>query len=496
MDKIQEDTTYSFPPLPSTPPPAGSGESFLPEEQPAGKLREKNTAFVETGLIILGLLAIFILLPRDSGGDGYQRFLALWQILTRHSMPTLKLSLIGPIFALPLTFIGWKLSGHTYSGAYTWTIVYNQVIFAATLLVGYLFLRKHMNRSLLRKFYLLLITGSMFVAHLAFFYGEVFTALGVGFGLLLVFVSQKGKFGWGAVILGVANTPAALGGLALVLGKQIWDRRRLRYVSILVATLALVFGEAWLRRGSPFATGYSDDYGYVTFMPYSGLPGFSYPFFFGVISLLFSFGKGLLWFTPGLLLPIRKSLQRWHSRDGQSPLWQVTILWYLFVIGLIVVYARWWSWYGGAYWGPRFLLFASLPASLALAVRLHHPKDASLKLNLLTLVILLLSVWVCIDGAVYQWTNGITLPGVCSNNNYALEMACYYIPEFSALWYPFVIHKLPDTNGWIWIAYELLVFVYLAIPLFAQIASQSKQGWQSWKEHQGNVWLKIRNWSL
>ena len=44
-------------------------------------------------------------------------------------------------------------------------------------------------------------------------------------------------------------------------------------------------------------------------MPYSGRQGFSYPFFLGLISILFSFGKGLIWFSPGLLLPVRRALK-------------------------------------------------------------------------------------------------------------------------------------------------------------------------------------------
>ena len=40
--------------------------------------------------------------------------------------------------------------------------------------------------------------------------------------------------------------------------------------------------------------------GFRTALPYSGQPGFSYPFFFGVLSVLFAFGRGLVFFAPGL----------------------------------------------------------------------------------------------------------------------------------------------------------------------------------------------------
>ena len=39
-----------------------------------------------------------------------------------------------------------------------------------------------------------------------------------------------------------------------------------------------------------------------------GRPGFSYPLFFGELSALLSFGKGLAFYAPGLILPIRRAL--------------------------------------------------------------------------------------------------------------------------------------------------------------------------------------------
>src|SRR5262249_11087533 len=154
----------------------------------------------------------------------------------------------------------------------------------------------------------ILIVASMFTAHLAFFYGEVFTALCVGFGILLVCIRIAAPVSWIAIILGVANTPAVLAGLILMMFKYVLDSKRLRYLLIIVGAVLLIGIVAWIRDGSPTRNAYSSDHGFVTFMPYSGLPGFSYPIFFGILSILFSFGKGLLFFAPGLLLPIRKTL--------------------------------------------------------------------------------------------------------------------------------------------------------------------------------------------
>lgn len=444
-------------------------------------------AAVESGLIIAGLLCIYFFLPRDTGGDGWLRFQDLLNILAGRS-PTSKYSLIGPLFAYPLLRIGNRLGQ-----AYQWITVYNLVLFSCVLLATYLLLRKRMDRSLLRRFFLILIVASMFTAHLAFFYGEVFTALCVGMGILVVYARYKRfatPIGWVAIILGVANTPATIVGLALMVLKQAFNSKRLRYVLIVVAAGLCIMTESFLRYGSFFGNGYGSDRGLQTIMPFSGLPGFSYPIFFGLISLLFSFGKGLFFFAPALLLPIRKILLK-RQQEQKVNLYQVYTLWICFLIGLILVYSSWWAWHGGVFWGPRFLLIASLPASLVLAVRLRYHKDFSLPANILTLFVFSLSVWVGIDGAVFQWANGIHLPSVCTASHYQYEMICYYVPEFTPLWYPFVTHIAITTGQLLFIVYSVLVALYLVTPLLLQIAQQMVI---FIKKYHSRVYLDLKLW--
>src|SRR5205085_1593251 len=130
----------------------------------------------------------------------------------------------------------------------------------------------------------------------------------------------------------------------------------------------LVLGESWLRRGSPFDTGYGGDHGIQTVLPYSGRPGFSYPFLLGVVSILFSFGRGLMFFTPGLLLWLDA-----RTRDALVRHRRTVVPMLLAVAGLVLVYAKWWAWYGGISWGPRFFVFAAIPASLFVAARARPP---------------------------------------------------------------------------------------------------------------------------
>jgi hypothetical protein len=378
-----------------------------------------------------------------------------------------RFSLVGPSFAIPLLAIGQKLGN-----PFVWTGSYNFFVFTIGLLITYLLLRKRVNHGLLRKFFLILVAASMFPAHVPTFYGEVFTAVCVGFGILAVFTHRRSRLlGWIVVILGVVNTPATLIGLGLMQLKCLLNSKRLRFLLPFVVALGLILGESWLRRGSPFANAYAGNHGLQNVLPYSGLAGFSYPFFFGLLSILLSFGKGLLFFVPGLLLPVRKTLLQ-MERQEKLPFYQVYVLWICFLVGLILAYSMWWSWYGGLFWGPRFFLFASIPASFALAVRLHA-KNASFATNLLTFGVLALSVWVGIDGTVMQAVPVVAIP-TCMANHFALEFLCYYTPEFSALWYPFVVRPSFTIEQIIYLIYCFIVFVYLATPLVVRMVQQCR----------------------
>ena len=132
---------------------------------------------------------------------------------------------------------------------------------------------------------------------------------------------------------------------------------------------------------------------------------------------------------------------------------------------MLLVYAHWWAWYGGWFWGPRFFLFAAIPAALVLAVRLHA-RDASLGANLLTLATLVLSFWVGVNGVVFD-QQGLA---ACTANNYALEFLCQYTPEFSVLWRPFVVFEPISGGAILYTATSGAIFLYVALPLLARIA--------------------------
>jgi len=425
-----------------------------------------------------GMIALLLFLPSKILGDGVARFQAITDLLERGQLSKMPYSIVGPAFSSPLWFLG-KL----YQTSEWWCARYNLIVFVIGLLIIYLLLKDRVDRGLIRKFFLILIVASMFPDNLANYYGEVFTAMLVGVGILAV-VTEHRLGGWIAVVLGVVNTPASILGLGFMVLNRIGKNKRLRYVLVVVAAAGLIAAEAWIRRGSPLNTGYQNDAGYRNLMPYSGEPGFSYPIFFGLLSILFSFGKGLFFFAPGLLLPVRSKLLK-LQQEIKLDLYAVYTLWISFMVGLVLVYSHWWAWYGGWFWGPRFLLFASIPASFALAVRLQY-RDSSLKANLLTLLVLALSVWVGIDGAVFYQKN----LNICMAQNFSYEFLCHYVPEFSVLWRPFVVTAQLDMKEIAYVVYSVIVFVYLSFPLFASIVKQTIVKTENFKR----VYLDLKSW--
>jgi hypothetical protein len=326
---------------------------------------------VELCLIGIGIDAMVRWLPPRYFLDGNVRLRAVINLLQYGNVSHMSYSIVGPLFSTPL----WAIDRLTGSASY-WQGKYNIFLLAAVFLIVYAVLRNRTDASLLRKFFLIIIVASMFGNDVTYFGGEVFTALLVGMGILVaLLVSEIG--GWTAVVLGVVNTSATLIGLGLVVLRYVALKRRVKYLLVFIAAVILIVAESWIRRGGPFTTGYENQ-------------RFSTPFFLGLISILFSFGKGLIFFAPALLLPVRKYILRLPG-ENQDKLYTVYTLWMCFLVGLVLIYSPWWAWYGGWFWGPRFFLFASIPASFALAIRLRNP-SSSLLANLLTLFFLVYSL--------------------------------------------------------------------------------------------------------
>ncbi|OLC48193.1 MAG: hypothetical protein AUH43_10130 [Acidobacteria bacterium 13_1_40CM_65_14] len=410
-------------------------------------------ATAERALIVAGLFLSFFVLPHEIISDAMVRYLALAELVEWHKVSPMAYSFIGPLFSAPL-----YLAGKLAMTPDWWCARFNTTVLAAGLLVMWLMTRGRIDAGLRRKFFLVLLAASMFPNHLRGYFTEVFSSVMVAVGLWAVRLGRPG-LGWSAVTLGVANMPATLLGLTLATIRHVWDTRRLRHLLVIALTVALWLLESWMRRGHPTWTGYQGNHGPRTVLPYSGLTGFSYPLFFGLLSVFLSFGKGLLFFAPGLLLMPRE----WMSDELNG----VHRLWLWFLAGMILVYASWWAWFGGWFWGPRFFLFACFPASLAIAVRLHQVDRLPVSAVATTLSVLTLSAWVGLSGAGFDQSD---LIHSCTTE---LEFLCWYVPEFSALWYPFVTNWRPGTNAFVMMGYCGGVYLWLAAPLMRALVTKA-----------------------
>lgn len=428
------------------------GSAFTWKRQLAwNPLSDPTGARIELTLIVAGLTLLVFALPHAMSADGRARFDALAALLDEGKLSATPYSLVGPLFATPLYYIG-KLA----LGSEWWCARFNTLLLAAGFAFTALLLARGAERRVIRTFGLLLIAGSMFPGHVRDFFGEVFTAMLVLIGVAAL-SRERTVLGWTSMTLAVVNTPATIVGMLFVALRHVSRSSRLRHLLAVCAAAALILGEAWIRRGHPLTTGYEASAGVRTVLPYSGLPGFSYPFFFGVLSVLLSFGKGLVFFAPGLLLIGRK------DPDAPEHLRECIRYTMWFLAGLILVYSKWWAWYGGFFWGPRFFLIASIPASLAIALTLRQTRSLRVPALVGVIAIVALSGWVAINGGVFNLAN----LRACNQNNYALEFLCWYVPEFSVLWRPFVVSSPLSAAQQAFVGYCLLVCFWLLLPAFA-----------------------------
>jgi hypothetical protein len=106
-----------------------------------------------------------------------------------------------------------------------------------------------------------------------------------------------------------------------------------------LAWLAAVGWANWVRFGSAWETGYGTEAG-----------SFGTPLLEGIGGLLLSPGRGLLWHWPAAVLALA-GLARLARRAPATAAYAAAA----FVLSLLL-YGRFYQWYGGGSWGPRFLI--------------------------------------------------------------------------------------------------------------------------------------------
>jgi hypothetical protein len=232
-------------------------------------------------------------------------------------------------------------------------------------------------------------------------FSELGVAVGLALGLVGVALMSRGGeqrlVDRGAALAGFASSvallfrsdSAVLIAFPILIGVVLATSTRIRAVIAYAIGAVPVFG-AWLaynavRYGAPWRLGYAN----------SGK--FNHPEVRGIVDSVVSPTHGLLWYTPiliGAVFGVRAAARRWPVLCVVGAL----------ALGLrVVIFARWWGWYGGGGWGPR-LLVPALPVLLLPILVLLERRVRSWSVVVLALSALV-SVWFQLVGSAVATNN-------------------------------------------------------------------------------------------
>ena len=230
--------------------------------------------------------------------DGYVRYFSVAQpIMSRWGCRPRGYSLVGPLAAARSTFFpGLHDEVRRAGGAGVSSM---RLLLLAGISVMWQGLRKEVAPELVRKFALLLIAASMFPNPTSGFFRRGVAARCWSRPDCWPCSSRHRRSPDGSRSSRASvNTPATLAGLVATAVVLSWRTRRLRHFLPVAIAAGLIVLESWIRRGMLFSRDYLDQLGERRRgTPMLGVPGFSYPLFFGLLSVLFSFGKELVFYA-------------------------------------------------------------------------------------------------------------------------------------------------------------------------------------------------------
>jgi hypothetical protein len=179
-------------------------------------------------------------------------------------------------------------------------------------------------------------------------------------------VTVAASFGAGIALgLAVATRPTtaffALATGAVVLACRRW-RQSVAMALAGVVPVILLCAVNWWQFGSPLLGGYAAEY-----------DNESPPLWLGLTGLLIAPSRGVLVYSPALLLAPLGAFILWKCKvDYQGQRRLLLTAWLLAAGATFLYYARWHDWRGGWCFGPRFLCEAMPALCLAFAIGYSH----------------------------------------------------------------------------------------------------------------------------
>ncbi len=263
---------------------------------------------------------------------------------------------VAPALAfLPLRFLAGFIPG---AGLLQTTFLSNALITIATaLLLGSIAKRLGYSEGLGAAAALVFGLSTLAWPYATHLFGEPLSALCLTAALWgLIVWRQQG--GWGPVAimglaLGLAVATNALYALVVLLFGLAWlaiawrERRRLpepgHWLALGLPLLLCAIFLLWyndMRFGHPLDTGYH----------FAAGEGFSGPMLSGLYGLLLSPYRGIIYHQPLTLLALIGFAMLWRRQR------EIALLTGSISLLLVLAFAKWWIWWGGFAWGPRFLV--------------------------------------------------------------------------------------------------------------------------------------------
>lgn len=376
-----------------------------------------------TAALVAIALAGFLLLPQQIRGDDAVRVRMLQQ-MAEGIKPESKFSFIQPAVSTPLFWV----FDHLGFGVFAVTLV--PVVWMTVWSVTTWRVLAARRSAAFAHHTVVLTIVSLLGAYLVGFGSDVFTALGMSGGLICgLMANRRGSrvAAWAIFVVAAANTPTMVAAAAVIALYLVLSSRTLRYALLPVCVLAAMVVESTLVTGHLSWTRYSDaqEFGNVQLLPWGDVRGFGWPMWSGVVAILFSFGRGLVFYVPLL----------WNApMRGGGPVVRAERSLWAAVIVLLPIYGTWWAWYGGVSFGPRFFMLAVVPAAMATSAVVCSAHRSTAR-SLVCLATVLVSLWVAFAGAVFGVTT-TAFDWCASGGGFNNEALCLYTPEYSGLWAP------------------------------------------------------------
>src|SRR5262252_5503563 len=192
----------------------------------------RASPYLEIFLALGGFIAYLYWRSPGFWGDGADRGNAIMELVDKGRLAAMRYSYVGPLFSIPFYILDkWFHSNHRLF------FRYNYFVFATGAVVACLTLRKRVDPQQLGRFFLLILTASMFPYHIRTFYGETFSAVFAAVGILLVTYGRP-VWGWSLMVLAVLNTPALAVAMALVCVATAVSERKWQHLSPLLIVAA------------------------------------------------------------------------------------------------------------------------------------------------------------------------------------------------------------------------------------------------------------------